>query len=165
MDVAGRRKGAFAPMGKELEWEHNQPGVWMRFLVAALLLLMGLGCRKPEPMAPPRARLMVRFLDRDAVLDLTAQPPEGAWRLMNAGLWEPLEIRWKPGSPSLGAAVVGRTAPDWVLLEDPGQDTHRVVMRGPGPEDLAQRNERMDPEERDALAFLGVLWVLAWVRH
>lgn len=137
----------------------------MRFLVVALLLLLGLGCRKPEPVPVSRARLMVRFLDRDAVLDLVAPPPEGAWHIMNAGLWEPLEIRWKPGSPSLGAAVVGRTAPDWVLLEDPSQDTHRVVMRGPGPEDLALRNERMDPDERDALAFLGVLWVLAWVRH
>ena len=61
--------------------------------------------------------------------------------------------------------MVGRTAPDWVLLEDPARDTHRVVMRGPGPEELASRNERMDPTERDALALLGVLWVLSWVRH
>lgn len=137
----------------------------MRYLVVALLLTLGLGCRKPEPVAPPRARLMVRFLDRDAVLDLATPPPDGSWRLMNSGLWEPLEIRWKTGSPSMGAAVVGRTAPDWVLLEDPGGDTHRVVMRGPGPEELALRNERMDPEEQEALAALGLLWVLAWVRH
>ncbi len=137
----------------------------MRFLIPALLLAAGFGCRRPEPVAPPQARLMVRFLDRDAVLDLAALPVEAPWRLMNAGLWEPLEIRWKPGTPRLGAAVVGRTAPDWVLLEDPAQDTHRVVMRGPGPEELAVRNERMDPQERDALALLGVLWVLSWVRH
>jgi hypothetical protein len=84
---------------------------------------------------------------------------------MNAGLWEPLEIRWKLGTPRIGAAVVGRTAPDWVLLEDPSKETHRVVMRGSGPEELARRNERMDPDERDALAVLGVLWVLTWVRH
>jgi hypothetical protein len=108
---------------------------------------------------------MVRFLDRDAVLELPSLPGEGPWRLMNAGLWEPLEIRWKPGLPSIGAAVVGRTAPDWVLLEDPDLDTHRVVMRGPGPEELAVRNERMDPQERDALALLGLLWVLGWARH
>jgi hypothetical protein len=137
----------------------------MRWLVVALLLMTGLGCRRPEPMVPPQARLMVRFLDRDAVLDLAAVPPQGPWRLMNAGLWEPLEVRWKPGAPPLGAAVVGRTAPDWVLLEDPAQDTHRVVLRGPGPEELARRNERLDPDERDALALLGVLWVLSWVRR
>jgi hypothetical protein len=137
----------------------------MRFLLATLLLLAGFSCRKPTPLAPPQARLMVRFLDRDAVLELAAVPPEGPWRLMNVGLWEPLEIRWKPGAPRIGAAVVGRTAPDWVLLEDPTPETHRVVMRGPGPEELASRNERMDPDERDALALLGVLWVLTWVRH
>ncbi len=137
----------------------------MRCLVVALLVMVGLGCRKPEPSPPPRARLIVRFLDRDAVVDLAAVPPEGPWRLMNAGLWEPLDIRWKPGAPPIGAAVVGRTAPDWVLLEDPAQETHRVVMRGPGPEELASRNVRMDPTERDALALLGVLWVLSWVRR
>jgi hypothetical protein len=99
------------------------------------------------------------------VLDMAAVPLEGRWRLMNAGLWEDLEVRWKPGVPRIGAAVVGRTAPDWVLLEDPGQDVHRVVMRGPGPEELEQRNLRMDPDEQDALAFLGLLWVLTWARR
>ncbi len=137
----------------------------MRWLLVVALLFAGFGCRKPEPAAPPQARLIVRFLDRDAVLDLAAAPSEGPWRLMNAGLWEPLEIRWKPGRPRIGAAVVGRTAPDWVLLEDPVQDTHRIVMRGPGPEELDERNQRMDPDERDALAMLGVLWVLSWVRR
>lgn len=137
----------------------------MRLLLVALFLIGLFGCRKPEVKAPPQARLMVRFLDRDAVLDLAVVPAEGAWRWMNAGQWESLEVRWKIGNPRIGAAVVGRTAPDWVLLEDPGQDTHRVVMRGPGPEELERRNDRMDPDERDALAILGVLWVLGWVRH
>lgn len=137
----------------------------MRWFQGLLVVLVLAGCRKPEPPAPPQARLLVRFLDRDAVLDLATVPSEGPWRLMNAGLWEPLEVRWKSGAPPIGAAVVGRTAPDWVLLEDPGRDTHRVVMRGPGPEELAFRNERMDPTERDAMAFLGVLWVLSWVRR
>lgn len=136
----------------------------MRLLLVAFLLMAGLGCRKPEAVAAPQARLMVRFLDRDAVLDLAAPPAEGPWRLMNAGLWEPLEVRWKAGAPRLGAAVVGRTAPEWVLLEDPAGDTHRVILRGPGPEELARRNQRLDPDDRDALAMLGILWVLGWTR-
>ena len=137
----------------------------MRFLFVVLLLMVGFGCRKPEVVPPAQARLMVRFLDRDAVLELATVPAEGPWRLMNAGLWEPLEIRWKPGLPRLGAVVVGRTAPDWVLLEDPFHETYRVVMRGPGPEALEERNARMDPQERDALALLGLLWVLGWRRY
>ncbi|WP_285571399.1 hypothetical protein [Geothrix limicola] len=52
-----------------------------------------------------------------------------------------------------------------MLLEDPAREVHRIVVRGPGPEALARRNERMDPEERDALAVLGVLWALSWARH
>jgi hypothetical protein len=136
----------------------------MRLLLVALVLLAAFGCRKPEAMAPPQARLIVRYLDRDAVLDLTVVPAEGPWRVMNAGQWESLEVRWKPGTPHIGAAVVGRTAPDWVLLEDPALDTHRVVMRGPGPEEVARRNDRLDPDDRDALAVLGVLWVLGWTR-
>jgi len=137
----------------------------MRWVIVALLVLGGLGCRKPEPLPPPQARLVLRFLDRDAVLDLAGLPAEGRWKVMNAGLWEPLEVRWKPGVPRIGAAVVGRTAPDWVMLEDPTQETHRVVMRGPGPEELALRNDRLDPDERDALSILGLLWVLAWARR
>ena len=137
----------------------------MRFLMAALFLMTGFACRKPEPAPVPQSRLIVRFLDQDAVLELAAPPSDGPWRLMNAGRWENLDIRWKPGIPRIGAAVVGRTAPDWVLLEDPSQDTHRVIMRGPGPEELARRNEQMDPQERDALLVLGVLWVLGWAKR
>jgi hypothetical protein len=137
----------------------------MRYLIAVLLLVAGLGCRRPEPVAPPQARLIVRFLDRDAVLDLATAPSDGPWRVMNAGQWEPLEVRWKDGAPRIGAAVAGRTAPDWVLLEDPARDTHRVVMRGPGPEELRERNQRMDPGDQEALAFLGILWVLGWTRR
>ena len=137
----------------------------MRTLLAMLILALSLGCQKAATLPPPMARLVVRFLDRDAVLELTAPPVEGSWRFMDAGRWEPLEVRWRSGAPRIGAAVVGRTAPDWVLLEDPARETHRVIMRGPGPEDLAMRNGRMDPQERDAMALLGVLWVLGWVRH
>jgi len=138
--------------------------VRMRLFLVALLMLAGLGCRKPEAVTAPQARLIVRYLDRDAVLDLAAVPAEGPWQVMNAGQWESLEVRWKPGPPRIGAAVVGRTAPDWVLLEDPAQGTHRVVMRGPGPEELRDRNQRMDDDDREALAFLGILWALGWSR-
>ena len=139
----------------------------MRRLMVPLILLTlaGLACRRPVPNPPPVARLVIRFLDRDAVLSLPTLPQEGTWRLMNAGRWEPLELRWKPGNPKIGATVVGRTAPDWVMLEDPSGESHRVVMRGPGPEDLAQRNERLDPDEADALTVMGILWALAWSRH
>ncbi len=134
---------------------------------AVLLLLLALllpGCRRPAPL-PDAVRVVVRFLDRDAVLGLPQAPPEGPWRLMNAGQWETLDLRWKAGEPRVGAAVVGRTAPDWVLLEDPSGESHRVVMRGPGPEELARRNERLDPEDVEALSFLGLLWALTWSRH
>jgi len=138
----------------------------MRRLIIPLLLLVtaGLACRRPVPTAPPAARVVIRFLDRDAVLALPSVPPEGTWRLMNAGQWEPLDLRWKSGPPRIGATVVGRTAPDWVMLEDPSGESHRVVMRGPGPEELAQRNERLDPDEMEALTVLGLLWALAWSR-
>jgi hypothetical protein len=140
------------------------PEVQMRVLLVAWLLLSALGCRKPEPVPVPQARLVVRFLDRDAVLGLATAPGDGPWRVMNAGQWEPLDVRWKAGPPQVGAASVGRTAPDWVLLEDPARETHRVIMRGPGPEELARRNERMDPQEREALTMLGLLWALSWAR-
>ena len=137
-----------------------------RFLSILLILSMApVACRKPAPLPPPAAKVIIRFLDRDAVLDLASVPPAGDWRLMNAGQWERLDLRWKPGPPLVGAIVVGRTAPDWVMLEDPGGESHRVVMRGPGPEELADRNQRLDPEEVDALAMLGLLWALGWARH
>ena len=129
-----------------------------------LLVLLAAGCRRPAPQ-PIAARVVVRFLDRDAVLSLQVAPSEGAWRVMNAGAWEPLEVRWKPGVPAIGAAVVGRTAPDWVLLEDPSGETHRVVMRGPGPEELSRRNQRLDPDDMEALSVLGILWALSWRAH
>lgn len=136
-----------------------------QMIAVFLLAIAGLACRHPTPETAPVARIVIRFLDRDAVLALSSLPPEGTWRLMNAGQWEPLDLRWKPGSPRVGATVVGRTAPDWVMLEDPSGESHRVVMRGPGPEALAQRNERLDPEEVEALTVLGILWALGWARH
>lgn len=136
----------------------------MRWVAAVLALVACLGCRPPEPRPLPQARLVVTFLDQDALLELTTRPVAGPWRLMNAGLWEPLPVRWREGVPDRGSAVVGRTAPDWVLLEDPSGEVHRVVMRGAGPEELATRYERMDPRDRDLVTLLGLWWVLAWSR-
>ncbi len=138
----------------------------MRRLTLPLLLLAILlpACRRPAPV-PDAVRVVIRFLDRDAVLGLPQSPPEGTWRIMNAGQWESLDLRWKPGPPRIGATVVGRAAPDWVMLEDPSGESHRVVMRGPGPEELARRNERLDPDDVEALSFLGLLWALTWSRH
>jgi len=139
----------------------------MHRLTLPVLLLVSLlaGCRRPVPQPAPQARVLIRFLDQDAVLTLSEAPPEGVWRLMNAGRWEPLDLRWRPGNPRIGATVVGRTAPDWVLLEDPSGESHRIVMRGPGPEALSERNARLDPDEVETLSLLGILWALTWSRH
>ncbi len=139
----------------------------MHRLTLPMLLLVSLlpGCRRPVPQPAPQARVLIRFLDQDAVLTLPEAPPEGIWHLMNAGCWEPLALRWRPGNPRMGAAVVGRTAPDWVLLEDPSGKSHRIVMRGPGPEALSERNARLDPDEVETLSLFGILWALTWSRH
>ena len=80
---------------------------------------------------------------------------------MDAGLWRPLEVLWHPGGLR-GTGVVPRTAPQWVLLRDPEGEIHRIV---PVAEDLeADQDPRLDPEEREALAALGLLWVLSRVR-
>ena len=139
----------------------------MRRLMMPLLLLVLLpGCRRPalQP-APAGERILVRFLDRDASLALPVATEPGTWHFMDAGRWEPLDLRWKPGRPRIGVAAVGRTAPDWVLLEDPAGDIHRIVLRGPGPEALRERNAELDPEDAEALAFFGLLWALSWYRH
>ena len=138
----------------------------LRLLLPLLLLLPILsGCRRPVPQPAPQARILIRFLDQDAVLTLPAAPPMGSWHLMNAGQWEPLDLRWTAGSPRVGATVIGRTAPDWVLLEDPSGESHRIVMRGPGPEGLRERNAQLDPGDVEALSLLGILWALTWSRH
>ena len=139
----------------------------MHRLTLPMLLLVSLlaGCRRPVPQPAPQARVLIRFLDQDAVLTLPVAPPEGPWRLMNAGRWEPLDLRWKPGNPRIGATVVGRTAPDWVLLEDPSGESHRIVMRRPGPEALRERNARLDSDDVETLSLLGILWALSWSRH
>ena len=134
----------------------------MRSLLLLLLLVAGLACRKADSVPPAPVQLTVHFLDRDARLGLAAPAPEGAWAFMDAGLWRPLEVRWKPGR-TRGGAVVPRTAPSWVLLRDPEGEIHRIEL-DPLEAD-ADLGDRLDPEEREWLASLGLLWLLSWIRR
>lgn len=134
----------------------------MRCWVLACLLVVGLGCRKAEVAPPAPIQLTVHFLDRDARLGLASAPPEGAWAFMDAGLWRPMDVLWKPGR-ARGSAVVPRTAPSWVLLRDPEGEIHRIELDPLEAE--GDLGERLDPEERDWLASVGLLWVLSWIRR
>jgi hypothetical protein len=138
--------------------------VRVRFLFAAVLMLGLLACAKPQatPDAKPAAaKVVLRFLDMDAVLPLEAAPSQASgWAYMDAGQWAPLELRWKPGPPPEGEGAVGRTAPAWVLLRDPEGEVHRIVVKGPGPDELKERNEVMDPDDRDMGILLGIALIL-----
>ena len=126
-----------------------------RLFFVFVLLAGGLACRKPVITAAP-ARLVVHFLDQDAVCGLQ-RPLPGAWAFMDAGVWEPLDTVWSDGH---GRAVIGRTAPRWVMLQDPEGGLHRIVLsdapdtvRGAGPTD---REDAADQAE--GLFFLW-LWL------
>lgn len=134
----------------------------MRCLLVACLLFSALGCRKAEVLPPALVQLTVHFLDRDARLGLSGPPAEGAWAFMDAGLWRPLEVLWKPGR-TRGGAVVPRTAPAWVLLRDPEGEVHRIELDPLEP--AGDLGGRLDPEEREWLASVGLLWVLSWIRR
>ncbi len=132
-------------------------------LIAAMLLIFALACHRPEavPAAVQGPKLVLHFLDQDAVLPMGQTPAQGAWAFMNMGVWDSLEIQWKEGS---GACAVGRTAPDWLLLRDSQGEVHRLVLHGPGPGELRDSGEHLDPDDRDILVVLGLAWVWAWRR-
>jgi hypothetical protein len=126
-----------------------------RILVVLALLTGCLACRKPETVASP-ARLVIHFLDQDAVYGLS-RPMPGAWSFMDAGVWRPLDTVW---SDTEGRAVIGRTAPRWVMLQDPEGGIHRIVLsdavdavRSQGPMD---REDAQDQAE-------GLLIVWLWL--
>jgi hypothetical protein len=126
-----------------------------RILLVLALLTGCLACRKPEA-APTPAKLVVHFLDQDAAVGLQ-QPMPGAWRFMDAGVWRPLDTVW---SDAQGRAVISRTAPRWVMLQDPEGGLHRIVLsdapdavRSQGPMD---REDAMDQVEG---LFIVWLWL------
>lgn len=123
-------------------------------LVLAVLLGL-LACRGPEAAPAPKApaHLTVHFLDQDAVVGLD-RPQPGSWAFMDAGLWRDLDTVWT--GPE-GRAAVGRTAPRWVMLQDPGGGIHRVELsNGPDP----VRSEPYDRDSQDEEAEgIFILWL------
>lgn len=122
-----------------------------------LLVLLGLACKGPESAPVPKtpAHLTVHFLDQDAVVGLD-RPLPGAWAFMDAGLWRDLDTIWT--GPE-GRAAVGRTAPRWVMLQDPEGGIHRVELSN-GPEAVdSDPFDRDNPEEEATGFFLLWLWL------
>lgn len=125
-------------------------------LVLAVLLGL-LACKGPEPApaANAPAHLTVHFLDQDVAVGLE-RPQPGSWAFMDAGLWRDLDTVWT--GPE-GRAAVGRTAPHWVMLQDPDGGIHRVMLSN------APNAVRPDPHDRDTREdqaeglFLVWLWL------
>jgi hypothetical protein len=125
-----------------------------RILLVLALLTGCLACRGPEA-APAPAKLVVHFLDQDAVCGLQ-QPMPGVWRFMDAGLWRPLDTVW---SEAQGRAVIGRTAPRWVMLEDPQGGIHRMELSN---EPDTVRSEPYDQDSKDDQAE-GLFFIWLWL--
>lgn len=123
-----------------------------------LAVLMGLtACKGPQaaPGSKAPARLTVHFLDQDAVVGLD-RPQPGAWAFMDAGLWRDLDTVWT--GPD-GRAAVGRTAPRWVMLQDPEGGIHRVELSN---EPDTVRSESYDQDSKEDKAE-GLLIVWLWL--
>lgn len=140
----------------------------MNRLLLLLFLLCLLGCKpiEPQPTAPTAVLKMV-FADGSVDVGLHRIPTKGPWAFMDAGVWTPLDIQWT--DETRGEVTVKRTAPDWLLLQDPQGRIHRMVLverPDPVPMPLARRGgDALREEERGALAALGVMWVLSFVRR
>ncbi len=126
----------------------------MKRLLIALALLGGLACVKPAPL-PRAARLTVHFLDQDAVVGLD-QPLPGAWSFMDAGRWTAMDTIWTGGE---GRAVIGRTAPKWVMLQDPEGGIHRVELSNEPDAIRSDSNSREEAEDQAAGLFVAWLWL------
>ena len=132
----------------------------MRHWLPVLALLAVLACKGPEaaPASKAAARLTIHFLDQDAVVGLE-RPEPGAWAFMDAGLWQGLDTIWINQE---GRAVVGRTAPHWVLLKDPKGEVHRVVLSDEEDAVTAHGARSMEPTDQEETAeglFITWLWL------
>lgn len=137
--------------------------------VPCALLVALTGCRSPQPApeAPPAARVLLLFQDTEVVVRLGSAPPPGAWEIMDLGLWRPLPLDWSR-DPRLGFAREDRVAPDRVLLRGPDGALHRQVVRDRPPvtrQAGRQESDALDPEDRDWLITVGLLWVLTLGRR
>ena len=124
-----------------------------RLFFTFVMLAACLACHKPET-APTPAKLVVHFLDQDAVCGLP-QPMPGAWRFMDAGVWRPLDTVW---SETQGRAVIGRTAPRWVMLEDPEGGLHRIVLSD-APDAVRSQGHTEREDAEDQAGGLLVVWL------
>ena len=124
-----------------------------RLLLVFMLLAACLACRKPEAAATP-TRLVVHFLDQDAVCGLQ-RPIPGTWSFMDAGIWRSLDTVW---SESEGRAVIGRTAPRWVMLEDPEGGIHRVVLSD-APDIVRRQGSTGREDAQDQAEGLFIVWL------
>lgn len=142
----------------------------MRCLALLLCFLALIGCRRadPVPAGPPVARILVLFRDGEVVLHLPTPPPSGAWEIMDLGVWASLPLDWSH-DPRLGVGRQDREAPSMVVLRAPDGTVHRKELR-PHPDlvrtrEHLDRGDQLDPDDREFLVTLGVLWVLSWVRR
>ncbi|HEU4950472.1 MAG TPA: hypothetical protein VFT46_00895 [Holophagaceae bacterium] len=121
-----------------------------------LLVLLGLACKGPEAAPVPKtpAHLTVHFLDQDAVVGLD-RPLPGAWAVMDAGMWRDLDTIW---TGLEGRAAVGRTAPRWVMLQDPEGGIHRVELSNAPDTVRSEPYDREDAEDQATGLFLLWLW-------
>ncbi|HTL97454.1 MAG TPA: hypothetical protein VL181_01495 [Holophagaceae bacterium] len=132
--------------------------------MAPLILLVALACKGPGAApAPTAAHLTVHFLDQDAVCGVD-RPRPGVWAFMDAGLWRDLDTVW---TGSEGRAVLGRTAPRWVLLKDPEGEVHRVVLSNePDRLEPGQPSDRDSAEDQAEGLFITWLWLSqVFIRH
>ncbi len=127
---------------------------------ALLLLAMAMGllaCKGPEatPAAKASAHLTIHFMDQDAVLGLD-RPQPGGWAFMDAGLWRGLDTVWTDRE---GRAAVGRTAPRWVMLQDPEGGIHRVELSNEPDTIRSSPLDRDSHEEQAEGLFIVWLWL------
>lgn len=129
----------------------------MRIFLPVALLLALLACKGPEaaPAAKAPAHLTVHFLDKDAVLGLD-RPQPGAWGFMDAGLWRDLDTIWT--GPE-GRAAVSRTAPRWVMLQDPEGGVHRVELSNEPDTIRSSPSDRDSNEDQAEGLFILWLWL------